>query len=75
MVIGAFKFNAVCVNVDIGLLASEVLSTLPNPTIVLVIPDTVPVNVGEAKFAFNANLDVRFNWFVSDWVNKNEVSV
>jgi hypothetical protein len=24
----------------------------PNPTIVLSIPETVPVNVGEAKFAF-----------------------
>ena len=31
------------------------LSTLPNPTIVLVIPLTVPVNVGPAKFAFAFN--------------------
>ena len=35
-----------------GLLASDVLSTLPNPTMALVIPLTVPVNVGEAVFAF-----------------------
>ena len=44
-----FKFNAVCVAVDIGLFASEVLSTSPNPTIALLIPETVPVNVGFAK--------------------------
>jgi hypothetical protein len=34
----AFKFNAVCCLVDTGLFASLVLSTLPNPTIALVIP-------------------------------------
>ena len=34
------------------------LSTLPKPTIVLVIPLTVPVKVGEARFAFNARLVV-----------------
>ena len=51
----AFKFNAVCVAAEIGLLASEVLSTLPKPTIVLSIPDTVPVKVGDAKGAFNAS--------------------
>jgi len=45
------NINAVCVAVDIGLLTSEVLSTLPKPTILLVIPDTVPVNVGFAKGA------------------------
>ena len=34
-----------------GLAASDVLSTEPRPTIVLVIPPTVPVNVGDAKSA------------------------
>ena len=48
----AFKSNAVCAAVDTGLFASLVLSTFPKPTIVLVTPLTVPVNVGEAKFAF-----------------------
>jgi len=38
--------NAVCVAVDIGLLASDVLSTFARPTIDLSIPLTVPVNVG-----------------------------
>lgn len=33
---------------------SEVSSTLVNQTIALVIPPTVPVNVGEARFAFKA---------------------
>ena len=37
------------------LLASATLSTLDSPTIDLVIPDTVPVNVGEANGAFNAS--------------------
>ena len=36
---------------EIGLFASDVLSTLPRPTIVLSIPDTVPVNIGEARSA------------------------
>ena len=40
--------------VDTGLLASEVLSTLSNPTIVFVMPVTVPVNVGLANGAFSA---------------------
>ena len=35
--------------------ASDVLSTLPKPTIVLSIPDTVPVNVGLARGAFASN--------------------
>jgi len=52
---GAFKSNAVWVAVETGLLASEVLFTLPKPTIVGVTPDTVPVNVGEAMFAFKSN--------------------
>ena len=42
-----------------GLFASEVLLTLPKPTILWVIPDTVPVNVGEAKGAFRSNADCK----------------
>ena len=45
---GAFKSRDVCVAVDTGLLASVVLSTEPKPTIDLVTPVTVPVNVGLA---------------------------
>ena len=48
----AFKFKAVWVNVETGLLRSEVLSTFVNPIIVLSIPLTVPVKVGLAKGAF-----------------------
>ena len=51
----AFASNAVCVAVDIGLPKSDVLSTLPNPTMDLVIPPTVPVKVGPARFAFRFN--------------------
>ena len=51
---GAFKSNAVWVAVETGLLASEVLFTLPKPTIVEVTPDTVPVNVGFAIGAFKS---------------------
>jgi hypothetical protein len=51
----AFRSSAVCVAVDTGLEASLVLSTLPKPTIALVIPETVPVNVGLARFAFKPN--------------------
>ena len=50
-----FKSSADWVAVEIGLFASEVLSTLPKPTILCVMPPTVPVNVGEAKFAFRFN--------------------
>ena len=39
---------AACVAVEIGLLASEVLSTSDNPTIAFVIPLIVPVKVGLA---------------------------
>jgi hypothetical protein len=42
------------VAVEIGLAASVVLSTDPKPTIDLEIPETVPVNVGDAIGAFNA---------------------
>ena len=45
---GANRFNAFWVAVDMGLLASEVLLTFPNPTMLAVIPLTVPVNVGLA---------------------------
>ena len=60
---GAFRSRALCVAVEIGLLASEVSSTLPRPTSPLTKPVgavieapvgivTVPVNVGEAIGAF-----------------------
>jgi hypothetical protein len=45
------------------------LSTLPNPIIALVIPDTTPVNVGEARFAFKFNavwVAVETDLFASD---------
>ena len=54
LVNGANTLNADCVAVEIGLLASDVLLTLANPTIVAVIPATVPVNVG---LAFGAYVD------------------
>ena len=46
LIVLAFAFNAVCVGVDTGLLASVVLSTLPSPTAPLDIPPTVPVKLG-----------------------------
>ena len=52
LAIFSFKSNAVCVAVLTGLLASLVLSRLPNPTIVEVTPDTVPVKAGSAMGAF-----------------------
>ena len=51
---GAFKSNAACAAVEMGLAASEVLFTLPKPTMVAVIPLTVPVKVGFAIGAFVA---------------------
>ena len=50
----AFRSSAAWVAVDIGLAASVVLSTDPNPTMDLVIPETVPVKVGDAVGAFKA---------------------
>ena len=47
-----FKSRAFWTAVEIGLSMSLVLSTLPKPTIDLLIPLTIPVNVGEAIFAF-----------------------
>jgi hypothetical protein len=44
------------------LVESAVLSTLPNPTIVDVIPDTVPVNVGDARGAFNPKAVFKSVW-------------
>ena len=46
------KFRDVRVAVDIGCSKSDVLSTLPNSTIALDIPLTVPVKVGLASGAF-----------------------
>ena len=51
---GAFKSNAACAAVEMGFAASEVLFTLPKPTMVAVIPPTVPVKVGFAIGAFVA---------------------
>ena len=52
----AFKFKAVCCAVETGFAASVVLSTFPKPTMVLVIPPTVPVNVGEFMLALSSRL-------------------
>ena len=60
-----FVSNAACVAVETCLFASEVLSTFPKPTIVLVIPPTVPVKEGLLTGAFSANLFVRFKEAVS----------
>ena len=51
----AFKSNAVCVALEIGLFTSDVLSTLVRPTISLEIPLTVPVKVGDTMLAFKSN--------------------
>jgi len=40
------------IHYQIGLFTSEVLSALPSPTIAFVMPDTVPVNVGDSIGAF-----------------------
>ena len=48
---------------ETGLFASLVLSVFPKPTIVFVIPLTVPVKVGEAIFAFSARPDVTSDVF------------
>jgi len=52
----AFRFKAVCVAEEIGLLASLVLSMLLSPTMLLSSPPTVPVNVGLFIGAFSAKL-------------------
>ena len=57
---GAFKANAACCAVETGLPKSDVLSTLPSPTIAAVIPLTVPVNVGDASGARRALLPLSF---------------
>ena len=49
-----FAFKAVCVALEIALSASAVLSTLPRPTMDLVMPLTVPVKDGFANGAFDA---------------------
>ena len=58
---GALRSKAVCVAVDTGLLASDVLSTLPRPTWVFVTPATVPVNVGESIGAKSASVTAVLN--------------
>jgi len=52
---GALRSRAVCWAVETGFAVSAVLSTFPRPTMVLVMPETVPVNVGEAMFALVPN--------------------
>ena len=52
----AFKLSAVSVAVDTGLFASDVLSTFPSPTVLLVIPETAPINVVyPATYSFELN--------------------
>ena len=63
---GAFKCSCVLFAVDTGFNKSVVLSTLPKPTIALVILFTVPVNVGDARGAFKSScvlvaVDTGFN--------------
>ena len=54
--ISALASRAVCVAVDTGLFASVALSTLPSPTMDLVMPVIVPVNVGSIILAlFDCN--------------------
>ena len=54
----AFASNAAWVAVETGFNKSVVLSTFANPTIDLLIPETVPVNVGDAKGAFKATSEL-----------------
>ena len=48
---GHFNASAVVVAVETGLFASLVLSQFPRPIISFVIPETVPVKVGDARVA------------------------
>jgi hypothetical protein len=47
----ALRSSAVCCTVETGLAVSAVLSTEPRPTIVFVMPETLPVKVGLANVA------------------------
>ena len=51
---GAFRSSAACCAEETGLLTSLMLSTFPKSTMDLLIPLTVPVNVGFSSGAFNA---------------------
>ena len=51
----SLRSSAVCCAVLTGLLASEVLSTLPRLIIDFVMPETVPVKVGDASGAFSVS--------------------
>ena len=53
---GDFKSNDVVTAAGTGLFASEVLSQFPRPTMAFVIPETVPVNVGDARVAYALKL-------------------
>ena len=50
----AFASKAVWVAVETGFNKSVVLSTFAKPTIDLLIPETVPVKVGDANGAFKS---------------------
>ena len=50
-----FKSKASFVAVLIGFAKSVVLLTLGSPTIVALIPETIPVKIGEARGAFKFN--------------------
>ena len=58
MALSSFKFNAVCVAVDIGLLTSEVLLTFPNPKFILasraVVALVPPLVIGTTPVIFVA---------------------
>ena len=52
---GALRSSAVCVAVETGFAASEVLFTSASPTCAFVTPLTVPVNVGDAIGALRSS--------------------
>ena len=54
---GDFKSNDVVTAAGTGLFASEVLSTFERPTMAFVIPETVPLKVGDANVAYDDKLD------------------
>jgi hypothetical protein len=68
------RFRAVWVADDTGLFASDVLSIFPKPTIDLVIPETVPVKVGSARFALSSSkLSISVGVYVSTQIGRAHV--
>ena len=57
--------RASCVSVEMGVLASLVLSTLPRPTVLLLMPETVPVKVGLFNGALPSSTDLRISSYTS----------